>query len=174
MLRMRLTSALAGAALFAMAQAAYAAPVTLAPISFSPELQAELDAELGAREGEVLQRAVSEAVARALTERGATLSDAAPVTVEISILDADPNRPTLQQLADRPGLDGISSVSIGGAELHAVLRGPDGQVLSEVSHRRYNYSITDVPVPSTTWSEARRAIRRFADKVADAYVANVR
>ena len=109
-----------------------------------------------------------------LTERGATLSEGAPVTVEISIVDADPNRPTMQQLADTPGLDAFRSISIGGAELHAVLRGADGQVLSEVTHRRYNHSLDDVIPPATTWTEARRAIRQFANKVADAYVANAR
>ncbi|MGH6949748.1 MAG: hypothetical protein ACREH4_02680, partial [Vitreimonas sp.] len=140
---MRLTTALAGIAALAFAQAAQAAPVTLAPISFSPEFQTELNDELGVREGAFLQRAVSEAVGRALSQRGATVSEGAPVTVEISIVDADPNRPTMQQLADTPGLDAFASVSIGGAELHAVLRGADGQLLSEVSHRRYNYSLED-------------------------------
>lgn len=171
---MRLTSALAGAAALAFAQLAYASPVTLAPVSFSPEFQAELDAELGAREGRVLQRAVVDAVSRELAERGATLSEGAPVTVEISIIDATPNRPTMQQLVDTPGLDAINSVSIGGAELRAVLRGADGQTLSEVTHRRYNYNLTDVSGAATTWTEARRAIRQFANKVADAYVANAR
>lgn len=171
---MRFTTALAGIAGLAFAQAAQAAPVTLAPISFSPEFQTELNDELGAREGEFLQRNVSEAVGRALAERGATLSEGAPVRVEISIVDADPNRPTMQQLADTPGLDAFRSISIGGAELHAVLRGADGQVLSEVTHRRYNYSLDDAIPPATTWTEARRAIRQFANKVADAYVANAR
>ncbi len=171
---MRRLSVIAGLAAMALTQAAYAAPVTLAPISFSPEFQAELDTELGMREGPVLQRAISEAVGRELAERGATLGGGAPVTVEISIIDADPNRPTMQQLADTPGLDAFRSVSIGGAELRAVLRGANGQVLSEVTHRRYNYNLEDVVEASTTWSEARRAIRQFANKVADAYVANAR
>ena len=171
---MRFTTALAGFVALAFAQAAYAAPVTLAPISFSPEFQTELNDELGVREGEFLQRTVHEAVARELTERGATLSAGAPVTVEISIVDADPNRPTMQQLADTPGLDAFRSISIGGAELHAVLRGANGQVLTEVSHRRYDQSLEDAIPPTGTWQEARRAIRQFADKVADAYVANAR
>jgi hypothetical protein len=170
---MRLTL-LGGIAALAFAQAAYAAPVTLAPISFSPEFQTELNEELGVREGDFLRRTVTRAVEQALAARGATLSEGAPVTVEISIVDADPNRPTMQQLADTPGLDAFASISIGGAELHAVLRGADGQVLSEVTHRRYNHSLDDALPPTATWSEARRAIRQFADKVADAYVANAR
>jgi hypothetical protein len=169
---MRFTSALFAASALAFAQAAWAGPVTLAPISFSPEFQEQLDEELGAREGDVLRAAVEQAIAQALERRGATLGEAAPVSIEVSIVDADPNRPTMQQLADQPGLDAARSVSIGGAELHAVLRGADGQVLSEVTHRRYNHSLQDLTGAATTWTEARRAIRRFADKVADAYVAH--
>ena len=67
----------------------------------------------------------------------------------------------------------MESISLGGAELHAVLRGADGVVIEEVTHRRYNYSLEEIGA-ATTWSEARRAIRQFADKVADAYAAHVR
>jgi hypothetical protein len=167
---MRLTFVLAGLAALSLAHSAAAAPATVS-ISFSPEFQQQLEEELGAREGDVLQSAVSDAVGRALAERGV---DGAPVTVEVSIIDARPNRPTMQQLVDEPGLDAIRSISIGGAELRGVLRGADGQVLSEVTHRRYNHNLQDIAGPATTWTEARRAIRQFANKVADAYVAHAR
>ena len=80
----------------------------------------------------------------------------------------------MQQISSRPGLDALSSVSIGGAELHGVVRSADGQVLSEVTHRRYNHSLQDVFPAASTWTEARRAIRQFATKLADAYVAHAR
>jgi hypothetical protein len=165
---MRITFALAGIAALAFAQTAAAAPV-IGPVSFSPEFQAALDDDFGAREGVILQQFVSEAVGGALARHG--VSD--NVTVEISIVDADPNRPTMQQLSDQPDLDAIRSISIGGAELHAVLRGADGQVVGEVSHRRYDMTLEDV-FAATTWGSARQAIRQFAEKVADAYVANAR
>lgn len=168
---MRLRFLLASLAFAALAPAAQAAPVTLAPVSFSPEFQTSLDEDIGAREGEVLRDAVTEAVSRALAQRGADLGPGG-IMVEITILDADPNRPTMHQLSDRPGLDYIRSLSIGGARLSAVLRGADGAVISEVNHRRYNTDIQEVALgASTTWSEARRAIRQFAEKVADAYAA---
>jgi hypothetical protein len=80
----------------------------------------------------------------------------------------------MQQLAAEPDLDYIRSFSIGGAELHAVLRDAEGNVLTEVDHRNYNQTLSEFhgSPPATTWSEARRAIRRFAEKVADAYVAH--
>jgi hypothetical protein len=167
---MRLMPTVCGLAALAFAQSA--AAVTVAPISFSPEFEAELNDEIGVREGDILRRDAERAVAAALARRGVAL-DGAGGTIEIVIVDATPNRPTLEQLSDEPGLDYMRSISIGGAELRAVLRDAEGNVLTEVEHRSYNHSITDASNFSpTTWSEARRAIRRFANKVADAYVAH--
>ncbi len=166
---MRLLPALCGLAALAVAQGA--AAVTLAPISYSPEFESELHDELGVREGDILREDVEQAVNAALARRGV---GAGGGTIEIVIVDAAPNRPTLQQLSAQPGLDYIRSFSIGGAELRAVLRGQNGEVISEVEHRGYNSSLAEFHgfPPASTWSEARRSIRRFANKVADAYVAH--
>ena len=164
---MRLIPAFLGLAALAFAQSASA--VTLSQISFSPEFQIELDEELGAREGEYLRSAVTEAVSNALTRRGASIGTGADITIDISIIDADPNRPTMEQTMGRPGLDPMRSVSTGGAELRAVLRNANGQVVGEVDHRRYDETLSDVFVPPTTWTSAQRSIRQFAGKVADAY-----
>jgi len=162
---MRFVSVLIGAAALAFATGASAASVT---VSFSPEFQEALDDELGAREGEHLRAAVVEAIDAALARRGVGDSG---VTIDVAIVDADPNRPTVQQLSAQPGLDAIRSVSIGGAELHAVLRA-NGAVIEEVTHRRYNHNLADLSGAASTWTEAHRAIRQFAEKVADAYVAH--
>jgi hypothetical protein len=158
---MRIRSLLASAAVLAFAAPAWAQSM---PVSFSPEFQTALEEEYGAREGEYLREAVSNAINAELTRRGVSN----PGSIDVTIVDAEPNRPTMQQLFDRPSLD-ARSISIGGAELRATL--PGGEV---VTHRRYNHSITDIVVPATTWTEARRAIRQFAVKVADAYVATPR
>lgn len=169
---MRPMPALSAFIFITLAPAAFAAPVALAPISFSPEFQQSLEEDLGVREGEELRQAVTEQVNAALARRGASVAEASGLTLEISIVDADPNRPTMQQMSDRPGLDMMRSISIGGAELHGVLRNAQGEVISEITHRRYNNNIEDVALgAATTWTEARRAIRQFAEKVADAYVA---
>lgn len=165
---MRLISAMAGVAALALAHTASA--VTLSPISYSPEFQVELDEELGLREGEYLRAEITEAVSNALARRGASLGAGADITIEISIVDADPNRPTMQQTRGRAGLDPLRSVSTGGAELHAVLRNASGEVVGEVDHRRYDETLEDVFIPPTTWTSAERSIRQFARKVADAYV----
>ncbi|MGQ0533996.1 MAG: hypothetical protein ACT4OF_15085 [Caulobacteraceae bacterium] len=158
---MRVRYLLAAAAMLAIATPAFAQTM---PVSFSPEFQESLEENLGAREGEILRAAVVRAIDRELALRGVSNAEG----IDVTIVDAEPNRPTLQQMSERPGLD-FSSISIGGAELRATL--PSGEV---VTHRRYNQSLADVVGVASTWSEARRAIRQFAVKVADAYIASPR
>lgn len=168
---MRLIPAFCGLAALAVAQSA--AAVTVSPISFSPEFETELSEDLGEREGALLREDVERAVANALAARGVSAGGGSD-SIEITIVDAQPNRPTLEQLSERPGLDYIRSVSIGGAELRGVIRSASGAVVAEVEHRRYNSSLDEFHgfPPAGTWSEARRSIRRFAEKVADAYIAH--
>ncbi len=166
---MRMLTVAAALAALAFAQSASAAIVTVAPVSFSPEFQTALDEDLGAREGGYLQRRVEAVVSRALERAGAQIGPGGQLSVEIAIIDADPNRPTMQQAVERPGLDTIRSFSVGGAELHAVIRGAGGQALAEVSHRYYSPSLDYVFTPADQWSDANRAINTFARKVADEY-----
>lgn len=149
------------------AASAAAEPVALTPIAFSPALQADIQEDLGARDGDYLRRMTADALTRALRNVGADVTSSAPMRVEVTIVDAEPNRPTFKQLGQRIGLD-YSSISIGGAELNAVVRGADGQVLAQVNHRRFSNSLRDVALGASTWSDARRAISQFAVKVARA------
>lgn len=165
---MRLIPAICGLAALALAQSA--AAVTIAPVSFSPEFEVKLSEELGASEGDYLRTYVEEAVQEELAREGVQLGSGGGA-IEIVIVDADPNRPTMQQLRDTPGLDPIRSFSIGGASLRAVVRGANGEVLTEVEHSRYNHNIDEFAGVPNTWSEARSSIRSFARRVADAYVA---
>ncbi len=90
----------------------------------------------------MLRTAVTEAIARELTRRGVS---SAGLSIDVTIVDAEPNRPTMQQMFDQPSLDS-SSISIGGAELRAVLHNASGQ-MTEVTHRRYNHSLADLERP---------------------------
>ena len=171
---MRWLAPLAALAALALAQNAAAAPVTLAPVSYSPEFQASLNDDLGTREGAYLSDAVTRSLTGALERAGAQVGTPGGLTVETTIIEAAPNRPTMQQLVSKPGLSEIYSISIGGAELNAVIRGADGSVLAEVHHRRFSSDIRDVIPPAIEWSDAHRAIRQFAVKVANAYRASAR
>jgi hypothetical protein len=150
------------------AQPAMAGPISLPPAIYSDEFQEKLTNEYGEREGVYLREAIDRALVRALARVGGQVSSEPGVRIETTIIDARPNRPTFQQLNDTPGLDFGRSISIGGAELHAVLRAPGGAVLDEVHHRFFEHDIRNV-VALTTWGDARRSIDRFARKVATAY-----
>lgn len=166
---MRLAPALIGFAALAFASAAQAQNVTLSPVAFSPEFQTELEEEIGVREGEYLREQAARAVNNAIARRN--LAGGPPVRIEISILDAQPNKPTMQQLRNQPALDWGRSVSTGGADLRAVLYTEAGQQIAEVQHDYYSRSLVDLFVEPNTWTDARRAIRQFAERVADAYAA---
>jgi hypothetical protein len=172
---MRALIPLAAIIALAFAQSAAAATVTLSPVSFSPEFQETLQEDLGVHEGEYLQREVVREVSEALTHAGAQIGPGGQMTIDVAIIDADPNKPTMQQLGDRPGLDWGQSFSIGGAELHGIIRDASGNVLAEIDHFYRTPSIDYViDRASGQWSDANRTIERFAEKVADAYAANAR
>ena len=66
---------IAALAVWGLAQAASAAPVALAPIAISPALQADIDNNLGAREGPYLEHTVVEQVTSALAREGGQVSE---------------------------------------------------------------------------------------------------
>ncbi len=142
---------------------------TIEPVSYSPEFQTALEDDLGEREGTYLQETLTRYVTQALAERGV---DNRNVRIEMSILNARPNRPTFEQVASTPGLDSFRSISIGGAELEGVVRDANGAVIANVEHRYYSNDLLTAAQNADTWGDARRAMRRFATKVADAVAAN--
>ncbi|MDX2235840.1 MAG: hypothetical protein NW200_15175 [Hyphomonadaceae bacterium] len=166
---MRLFAAVALAGL-ALATPAFAADVAVRPMAVESALQEKFTDDYGEREIAILQRTVARALERELKQAGATLADDAPLTVETTLVDVKPSRPTFQQAADRPGLDTLRSISVGGAELRARILGADGAVVKEIAYEWYE---TDLAFSNaiTTWADAERAIRRFAHKVGDAYAA---
>jgi hypothetical protein len=168
---MRALIAFASLVTIALAPAAMAAPVSIAPVALSTDYQTKVDEEIGDRDSQVLTEFITRTVSRALRRRGGEISENAPVRVEILIVDADPNRPTWDELRETPGLSQTLSVSTGGAELQATLRAADGRVLSEVNHRYFTNSLAEIIGSPDTWSDAHRATYRFARKVADAYSA---
>lgn len=156
--RLRVACALLGLVAATTAMAA-GPPVT---VTLAPSLSERLDKSLGAEEGPVLQRIVTEAVTKAVT------ADRCPdaARVEVSVTDADPTHPTRQQLLDQPGLDFLRSRSIGGAALSAKMFNADGHVTGSLSYRRYPPTLGLGSMAAETWSDARLAIDRFAAKLA--------
>jgi hypothetical protein len=131
--------------------------VAIAPISFGDEIMEKVD-DLGQRELDrlagYLQRDLEQELAGHLGNGGMTL--------QVTILDADPNRPTSRQ-AFSNGLHS-SSYSIGGADVAAELFDADGQLIESFSYSWQNHNIRDAAGYST-WSDARRTFDRFAASI---------
>ena len=176
---MRAHSAIAALAALAFAQTAAAATVSIAPVRVDPEFQAKVGARIAMNdyrtetfdESDVayLRREVGRAVGAALARAGASVGEGGAYVLDITIVNADPNRPTMAQLRQRPGLDWINSVSTGGATLRGVLRDASGAVVADISHAYYTPSLDWVYATSGAWFDADRSIRGFARKVAAAY-----
>ncbi len=148
---------------------AAAAPVATPTPALSADLQEDLTESYGVEEGAYLQRETLRIVQEALARAGAEPVEAdGALTIEITIVRAMPNRPTIHQLQETPGLS-MHSLSIGGAEFEAVIRDASGAERARITHERFSYDIWE-SVGAWVWSDARQAMRGFARKVAEAYV----
>lgn len=148
------------AAVLAFSAAPAMAEPALISVSLGPDLQEKAD-ELGAREVQEQADRLAELVGRALAREG----DLDGARIELVLTDLRPNRPTFQQLADRPGLDGHRSRSIGGAAIEGQITTADGRVVP-VKYDWFSSNLGDVR-GINTWSDADRAYRRLAVNLAD-------
>ncbi len=129
-------------------------------VALGSDLQTKVE-ELGERDVSEQTTRLMEVVQSTLARRGAL--DGA--TINLVLTDLKPNRPTFQQLTDRPGLDGIRSVSIGGATIEGTITTADGRV-QPVKYDWYSSNIAEVR-GFGTWQDADRAYRRLAANLAD-------
>ncbi len=158
---MRKLAALAPlAAVLAFSAAPAMAEPALVSVSLGPDLQEKAE-ELGSRVVQEQADRLAELVGRALARDG----ELDGARIELVLTDVRPNRPTFQQMADRPGLDGHRSLSIGGATIEGQITTADGRTLP-VQYDWYSSSLADVRGIGT-WSDADRAYRRLAVNIAD-------
>ncbi len=150
-------AALAGLALVA---AAPASALTV-EAKVSPEFQTKLEEDYGVREAAVLTAALTSKVEDVFTRQGVR-ADRVVVTIE----DAKPNRPTWEQVSDKPGLDPMRSVSIGGARVSGVAYDASGAQIGSLDYDWYETDLSNV-IAATTWSDARWTFDRFARRFAD-------
>ena len=146
--------------------AIFAAALVLTPlasateikVAMSDDFQEKLEDDYGVREAEHLIDEIREDLERELDKAGVS-----PARIEVTLNDARPNRPTIGQLGDRPGLDPLRSISIGGADLSAIAYDADGNEIASLQYDWYENNIRDV-LGSATWGDANRAFSRFARK----------
>ena len=82
--------------------------------------------------------------------------------IDVTILDAKPNKPTFKQLGDTPGLDYGDSKSIGGMKLSATAFDASGKATGDLTYDWYETDIRYAGI--STWQDAKRASDRFARK----------
>jgi hypothetical protein len=144
------------AASIAFAQPTGAPTVT---VTLGEDLQEEAE-KLGQREVDRQVAELTRTVEQTLARRGALQG----ATINLVLTDLKPNRPTIQQTIDRPGLSIIDSISIGGATIEGEVITAQGQTLP-VKYDRYSTNIQDV-FGFGTWQDAERAYDRLANNLA--------
>ena len=139
---------------------AVAAQPSAVVVTVSPDF-AKTAAELGEREVQQQADDLARTVERVLNEQQAL--DGA--RIELVITDLKPNRPTIQQATDKPGLDMMRSISIGGAAIEGTITTASGEV-QPVKYQRYSNNLADVRGYST-WQDAGTAFNRLARNLAE-------
>ena len=109
-------------------------------------------------------REVNEQVAQLQTEVQQALSQRYPgASAELVLTDLKPNRPTMQQLRDTPGLDPIRSRSVGGAAVEGSIITADGE-RRPVEFSYYSPSLRDV-YGFGVWQDADKAFERLGSNI---------
>ena len=125
-------------------------------VTIGDELQKRVE-KLGDRE-------VNEQVAQLQSEVQQALSQRYPgASAELVLTDLKPNRPTMQQLRDTPGLDPIRSRSVGGAAVEGSIITADGE-RRQVEFSYYSPSLRDV-YGFGVWQDADKAFERLGSNI---------
>ena len=150
--------ALAGLALAATPASALTVETTM-----SPEFQTKLEDDIGVREAKYLSESLTKKVEAAFARTEVDVD-----RVVLTIHDAKPNRPTLEQISNKPGLDPSRSISVGGAHVTGIAYDASGAEIGRLDYDWYETDLTSA-FGSATWTDARwtfdRFARRFADKL---------
>ena len=141
------------AALFGTAAFAGSAHALEVEVRLSEDFQKKIDETYGQREADYLVEALTRDLTRAF--EGASVA-----RIAATIEDARPNRPTFKDLGDEPGLS-LQSIAIGGADLSGEIYAADGALVAEVAYDWYESDIQNA-IGTATWTDAKRAMARFA------------
>jgi len=90
-----------------------------------------------------------------------------PVRADLVLEDATPNRPTIQQLSDHPGLS-LNSIALGGAAISGVVTFADGHT-EPLSYSFRQVSLRD-DVGVGQWTDAERAFEYLGDDLAHGHI----
>jgi hypothetical protein len=119
---------------------------------------------LGEKDLMELRDEVEEELVERFEKRGVQIDPNASTVLQVVLMDAQPNRPTFQQLSVEPGLS-YRSFGRGGASFEVDLIRAGGASAGAATYGFYSSFIDDARIGGT-WSDANRAIDRFAKRVA--------
>jgi len=153
-------AALAASAFVALALAMPAAALTV-EAKVSTDFQKKLDDDIGVRESKILTDTLTRKISNVFAERGVKAE-----RVVVTIEDAKPNRPTFEQVSNKPGLDPMRSISVGGARVTGIAYDASGAEIGRLDYDWYETSLENV-VAATTWTDARTAFDRFSRRFAE-------
>lgn len=157
-MRILMFAAFAALGLVGSALAEPLSTVSSVEVTLSPELRKKAVEEYGLREVDRLTVELRKEVEQQLSRTGVLAGG----RVELVLVDARPNRPTMKQLGDKPGLS-YQSYGVGGAEIAGRAIAVDGAV-TPISYRWYETDIRDSWYQST-WADAEHAFDRFARRL---------
>ncbi len=143
-----------------------AAPTPEVTVRIGPALAAKAS-KLGQTDVDEMVKALADSVRGDLKGRGAK----APVRADLVLEDITPNRPTIQQLSDHPGLS-ERSIALGGAAISGVVAFADGHT-QPVSYSFRQDSLRD-DLGVGQWTDAERAFEFLGDDLAHGHIPHAR
>ncbi|MES2894664.1 MAG: hypothetical protein V4759_01410 [Pseudomonadota bacterium] len=129
--------------------------VSSVQVTVGPELAKKAAKDYGVRDVDRLATELQADVRRELQRTGVLAGG----RVELTLTDAQPNRPTFKQLGDRPGLS-YQSFGTGGLAIEGKAISIDGDV-TPIRYSWYESDIRDSRIGGT-WADAEHGIDRFA------------
>lgn len=111
-----------------------------------------------------LEKRIEKSLTRQFKKRGLTISDSAPTTLTVTLVDVKNNRPTRDQLTNVSRL-ALQSVGTGGAEIDAELVSAGGVSLGKMHYEFFENNLS-FSRSEGTWTDTNRAIDWFAERAA--------
>jgi hypothetical protein len=127
-------------------------------VTVGPKLSDKAVKTYGIREVETLADRLRHDVQRELARTGAYPDG----RIELTLVDAKPNRPTSKEMGAKPGLS-FQSFGVGGARIEGRIVAANGSVRS-LSYSWYETDIRNAPYQST-WGDAEYTFDNFARRL---------
>ncbi len=138
-------------------------PAPMVSVLVGPALAAKVR-KLGATDVDEMAKSLADTVRGDLQSHHRA---SAPIRADLVLEDATPNRPTIQQLSDHPGLS-MTSIALGGAAISGVVTFADGHS-EPLSYSFRQDSLRD-DIGVGPWTDAERTFEFLGDDLARGHI----